>query len=837
MAAYIASLNGRLQVTLSVAGPAATYPGTIGSASWRLQVRDSERLSAPVLLDSAVGGTVTYIPGAAPAVCFQWPESVAATITPAFNCPFDFVFWWTSPPTDDEPAGAGVVSFTQGITQAGVSGAAPTGADDTWMLVGAPATPSSPSLVSAVSSASSNAAAALSYALASGASATAAEAAAAAAQSPNCINVASLGIVPGSDQTTLLLNALRPLALARPGSTILFPASASPYQFLTPKFLYGVSALTIIAYGASFQNLGAGTYGGADMNASLYLGSGPTVFSMTPYSVIDGGGNPEPGIVANSGDILQAPASAGDRTIVLLAAAAALYSPGDAIMLHWFSRMLVSFPPFPGFFEYNFVVSVSISGPTGTVTLRNPLRHDYQIQAPDQTTFSCTTGVARCLHLNRSDFQIAQSIRLFGGTGVVTGAVSGGSAPWDGSLEIAGALSVEVYDANFSAIMPSMVRNVYTNNSIFYGSSLLDKMIELLDFDNFTTLATSDAFPFNSQGVWQMRMRGRSRLVPTAGAGGLAQLSAVETYLDDIDVMTQQSSGGTRYQIDRAGGTGRRTEIKRCKFFPGASINFGVTPGNLQSFTPDSVTATQLTVLTSNAQYEHLLQSVDVGSRIIIGNNTNPDVFAVKKLTFDSSNNLQINGICNVAAASIAAASVPRSLYLQTRAQIGPDNKAYGPTVDAGQGGFQLVNWNDTAYNGSPYECNEDGEVTFLFPIRAAGANQVAVNCVVSGVEVFVPKAYTGTDASATLALSANGNGGVSWNSTINLLLAATRVIGFTTNQTSGAQSGDTLNNIPQGVMMTALTLYVYGPTQYIFADNASSSLPIAFVKIKGVQF
>ena len=134
--AYIAALNARQQVTIPVPAAVAAYPSTIASATWRMQVRSSCAPGAPVLLDSAVGGTVTYIAGAVPAVCFQWPQAIAAAITPTYNCPFDLLFYWTSPQTDAEPGGSGSVSFIGAITQAGVSGVAPAGADDTWTLIG-----------------------------------------------------------------------------------------------------------------------------------------------------------------------------------------------------------------------------------------------------------------------------------------------------------------------------------------------------------------------------------------------------------------------------------------------------------------------------------------------------------------------------------------------------------------------------------------------------------------------------------------------------------------------------------------------------------------------------
>ena len=173
---YLASLNERQQVTFALGGPgqpAAVYPGTIASATWRMQVRSSATANATLLLDSQVGGNWTYVGGVAPAVTFQWPTSAAAVIPPG-SAAFDVLF--ILPGADAELATAGSVAFTQGVTQAGVSGspAAPVGADDTWTLVGAPAAPTSPSLASAVASANSSAAAAANSRTAAGASAPAA---------------------------------------------------------------------------------------------------------------------------------------------------------------------------------------------------------------------------------------------------------------------------------------------------------------------------------------------------------------------------------------------------------------------------------------------------------------------------------------------------------------------------------------------------------------------------------------------------------------------------------------------------------------------------------------
>lgn len=123
------------------------------------------------------------------------------------------------------------------------------------------------------------------------------------------IDVARFGFRPSSANNAEAQDVMRGHAIANPGSVYRFQAGHQ-YDLTTARFLFGVRSIEIIAHGASFKNVNAGTFGYADLNAAFYVGPGSVFHPM-------GGGNLDV-TRATSGDLAR-DAAAGEISLTLLA--------------------------------------------------------------------------------------------------------------------------------------------------------------------------------------------------------------------------------------------------------------------------------------------------------------------------------------------------------------------------------------------------------------------------------------------------------------------------------------------------------------------------------------
>ena len=273
----------------------------------------------------------------------------------------------------------------------------------------------------------------------------AASCAAPAAAAPE-FDAAQFGFRVSPGGNALAQERMRLHAVANPGSVYRFAPGV--YDLTTPRFLFGVRDIEIHAHGASFRNVNAGTFGYSDLDAAFYIGSGSLFHPM-------GGGNLDPS-QATSGDLIR-DALAGERAVALRAPErAAAFAPGSWALVHWFSRQQRSFPPNPGYFDY---VKILAADPArGTLALDRPLQFAYRARAPDDLSdaglYNVATGRARILSLQRHDYQICERFVLRGGRGVATGFGKAPPNPYDGIIEVAGAIDVELTTSNSKASFP-----------------------------------------------------------------------------------------------------------------------------------------------------------------------------------------------------------------------------------------------------------------------------------------------------------------------------------------------------------------------------------------------
>ncbi len=637
------------------------------------------------------------------------------------------------------------------------------------------------------------------------------------AQLGNVVDAGTFGVSGGADETTKLL-AIRQYLLTRPGCTLVLPAVEIQSQ--TPKWLAGVSDVTIVAIGTSFRNLGAATYGGSDMVSSLYLGSGPYSHTMTIGSVIDGAGSPmgsstvsgeaTPSITIESGRLIDDAAYGATTVDCLTTSDAAEFEAGDKVFISWYSRQSSSFPANPGYFEYNEVESVNTG--TGVITLKKPLSNSYKKQAPDDTTFGVSWGAARITCLNRDDFSMARNVTLIGGKGIDTGV---GTALYRGVLYTAGVSNVRVIGADFYGFFPTMTENVYVRDCNFHTTSEIDKGIINFRMEN----SRMDTL---TQGTGLINFE----MIGGMLTGASAQMLARNVLYDGVLVLSQ-GTGGDAKQIGRSSYPCRRHVVRNCTFRPDASQTSCVQAGNVIAFTPDAVSATTIQVDTTNTDYDLVRYEADIGQHMILnlsGSGANNEVFTITDVGFDASNNLVLTG-WSTTGATVTAASTARLLYNTNISRADHEsNVVIAPPAKCRlQDRYQRV-WDGADADGP------DRKYEFL--LKEGDYRNVSVNGWLKSVEVDVIKPYTGSDAACTITIGKEGPGTMAWGGlTLNGKNGGSRFAAVGT--TRGAASGDTLNNITQNMFVKDIILHLQGSAGTgAFSDGSANSLPYVLVTV-----
>jgi hypothetical protein len=617
------------------------------------------------------------------------------------------------------------------------------------------------------------------------------------------IDVAEFGFRAGPGDNGAAQETMRQHAIANPSSVYRF-AAGTHYDLTTPRFLYGVRDIEIIATGASFRNINAGTFGYEDVNVAFFMGSGSFFHPMT-------GGNIDPKR-ATSGELIDDTVAGATSVRLINRVKVANFRPGTWALVHWFSRQKRAFPPNPAYFDY---VKITTADPvTGALRLDRPLTFAYKSIASDDSAdprlYGSICGRARILSLERPDYQICERFVLHGGIGLMKG-FNKRPEPnnFDGMIAITGVIEAELNDVEFEAFGPSLSRTVTATRCKFTGVTEMDKILEAVTLVDCDLADTSQA-----SGVRVFTMRG-GRL-SSRRPGWSSQIRAHSIQLKGVEVACQSPRrGGAQLSVDAY--AKRLIDIDGCTFRPNAEQGSALGPGDGVLFTPDRVSATSLTIAPTNPAREFIIYAIDFGSMIWLAEGDSPSRFTVADIGFDTHENLVLTGTFDDSGPGDPKAA--RRLASVRRFVDRPNNKIVNAPP-----GFRLLPI--THAIAEPRMDNAtSGPRQIVIPMSAGEYHVPPVEGVITGVTVRVDKPYTGTDPVALLEINKQGVGATHDFGSINLKVAGTRHIGL--NGAKGAAPADRLNGaIPPDLWVEFLVLHVHGGTQGAFKDAAAEHLP-----------
>ena len=458
------------------------------------------------------------------------------------------------------------------------------------------------------------------------------------------IDVGSFGFQPSPANNRMAQEAMRRHAIANPGSVYRFPAGTT-YDLTTPRFLFGVRDIEIIAIGASFRNTRAGSFAYSDLDVAFYMGSGSIFHPMR-------GGNIVPKL-ATSGERIH-DAAAGIAPSGLLSCQSrrirARHLGAAALVLA--AAELVS--PNPGYFEYVKVRSADVA--TGVLQLDRPLSYFYKATAPDDRAdpklYGTTTGPARILSLERPDYRICERFVLRGGRGLATGFPKSRQDPrllnashYDGGIEVCGVIEAELHDVEFEGFWPSMARTVSVYGGRFPGGSELDKIIEHINLDD---CSLTDMI--QGTGVHQLRMHG-GQLRSSGRPEWATQIRARHITLQGVEVHSQNEPhvypGGSQVSMDAYAKS--LIDIDQCNFYPDARQGSAIGPGDGVIFVPDAVSRYRMVIARDNPAMDEIRVAIDVGATILLAEGAVQQIFTVADIRFDALDNLILDGSHDVA--------------------------------------------------------------------------------------------------------------------------------------------------------------------------------------------
>jgi hypothetical protein len=614
------------------------------------------------------------------------------------------------------------------------------------------------------------------------------------------IDVGSFGFQPSPANNRTAQEAMRRHAIANPGSVYRF-STGTTYDLTTPRFLFGVRDIEIIASGASFRNSSAGTFAYSDLNAAFYMGSGSIFHPM-------GGGNIVPK-QATSGERIH-DAAAGDRAVRLVdAAKAAEFAPDTWALLHWFSRQRNSFPPNPGYFEYVKVRTANVA--TGVLQLDRPLSYSYKATAPDDRAdpklYGTATGPARILSLERPDYRICERFVLRGGRGL-TGFRKTRLDPFDGGIEVCGVIEAELHDVDFEGFWPSMARTVSVYGGRFSGGSELDKIIERINLDDCSLTDMTQG-----TGVHQLRMRG-GQLRSSGRPDRTTQIRARHITLQGVEVHSQnephQYPGGSQVSMDAYAKS--LIDIDRCTFYPDARQGSAIGPGDGVIFVPDAVSRHRMMIAHDNPAMAEIRAAIDGGATILLAEGTVQQAFTVADIRFDASDNLVLDGSHDVAEP--ADRRLQRRLPSVRRFIDRGNNRIVAPPPR-----YQLLP--TTHAIAELRQAATDGPRRFTFSLRAPQSYAPPIQGRMAELTIDVVRPYTGSDKVAVLDIAHYEAGPYDFGS-IDVTVPGTRTMDH--RQTTGAQGADRWTTpFPKGLWVELLTLHLHGSGRAAFADGDRS--------------
>lgn len=614
------------------------------------------------------------------------------------------------------------------------------------------------------------------------------------------IDIRAFGISGGRDETENL-ESFRRYAVANPGT--LFDFTRIPnkeLQYRTPKWLAGVQDATVDLTGISLRNLGVGTFGYSDMDGALLIGSGPYFHDNQNTGQIDPAH-------AHSGHLI-GDAAAGNISVTLLDGADAVaYAPGDRVLLRWLERQgAASFPPNPGFFEWLTVADVS----DAAITFTTPLRHSYRAQAPDYTSgayYDVCNGRARILNLTRTGYITSGRLRIIGGSGVSTGDAP--NAAYDGALVIEGAQHVEMIGGRFHSIWIGCCETVVLRKCDIRGTvGEFDKIVGEIVAENCLLDSVQQG-----SGVERFKMTG-------GALTGNVQLRMKTICLDGVTVATDAAPGDVMLSMDQY--PRDLVEVRNCRFTPTGTATSAIQTGNLVSFVPDAINQTEILVAAGNAALPDIVRNLDRGQVITLNDGTPPEHFFVTDFRFDGSDNLVIEGYCEVSAPSAGL----RNLWLAKKL-VWQNNAVVNPPV-----GFRPLMAGRRVWH---QDTGKDGEVYITRVLRHAEYGTLSVNCYVDRVDIDVIKSYSGADTVCSLGIAAQGAGAPQHFADVNVKAAGRRVSAL--SGTSGSLAGDILTIPPTRTWIEDLVLHLYGdPGNGVISDSAVQALPLIRVTIRGYK-
>jgi hypothetical protein len=615
------------------------------------------------------------------------------------------------------------------------------------------------------------------------------------------IDVGNFGFRLSPADNCAAQEAMRRHAIANPGSIYRFPPGT--YDLVSSRFLYGVRDIEVWAYEARFRNTKAGTFGYSDANAAFYIGSGSFFHPMGSADI-----DPRR---ASSGAYIH-DAAAGSKTVRLIAPAMATeFRTGTWAVVHWLSRQQQSFPPNPAYFEYVRVVAADAVG--GVLTLDRPLQFSYKSLAPDALSdsalYNTATGPARILSLERPDYQVCERFVLRGGAGIVTGFGKSPPDPYDGILEIAGAIDVEVHDVAFEGFFPTMVRSVKVVGSTFPNISELDKIIETIELSDCTVADIAQG-----AGVRSFCMRGGA-LTSSGRRPWKSEIRAHTVRLERVEIVCQNpNDGGAQLGIDAYAKA--LVEIDGCTFRPHARQRAALAPGDGVVLTADAVTGSSITVAAGNPAMEGLLYAIDIGTTISRVSGAHPGIFTVGDISFTPGGDLVLSGSFDEGGpGEHGGQRIVRSIR---RLIDSGNNHIVSPPP-----GYRMLP--PTRVIAEPRQGSEQGSRVFRFEMNAAERLGTPIQGYVTSLIVDVVDAYRGGDGEIALEIGRSGPGPVHDLGRIDVRVAGRRSV--TRTGVFGCTGGDRWKTpLPKALWIETLVLHLQGDQPSGLADAASAALP-----------
>ena len=184
--------------------------------------------------------------------------------------------------------------------------------------------------------------------------------------------------------------------------TVLFPPGI--YRYTNNRWLFGVGAVTINAYGATLKNTNS---------SGTNRGERP-INTLSIFETY--GDNAWPGDLSfETGELLETVAAGATTVNTVTNGDATTFTLGMRVLLYGYDQQWDSFPPNARFFEWNEVQTAG-NGTTGNVVLKRQLRYAYKSTWKSTSYLGSPVGPALMVPLERSNFYYPRFVEINGAT-------------------------------------------------------------------------------------------------------------------------------------------------------------------------------------------------------------------------------------------------------------------------------------------------------------------------------------------------------------------------------------------------------------------------------------